>query len=170
MIIWINGAFGVGKTTTAALLRERLPGARMFDPEYVGHLLTAFVDAPTGDFQDLPLWRRLTVQTLTGLTQEYDHPWIVPMSLVDPAYRTEILNGLRAAGVPVREFVLTLPEADLRARIDADLMDPGARTWRDDHVEQALTAFEGLTDAEFLDASPPADEVAGEIIRRLLRT
>jgi hypothetical protein len=53
MIVWINGAFGSGKTTTAALVQGRIPGARIFDPEYVGYLLTTFVPAPTGDFQDM---------------------------------------------------------------------------------------------------------------------
>jgi adenylylsulfate kinase-like enzyme len=36
MIVWINGAFGAGKTTTAELVTELLPGAKIFDPEYVG--------------------------------------------------------------------------------------------------------------------------------------
>jgi hypothetical protein len=51
MIVWINGAFGVGKTT-AGLLTKRLDGAKVFDPEYVGHMLMPFVESPTGDFQD----------------------------------------------------------------------------------------------------------------------
>jgi adenylate kinase family enzyme len=67
MIVWINGAFGAGKTTTAALVQERLPGSRVFDPEYVGFMLRAVVDVPTGDFQDLRVWRRLAVQTAIAL-------------------------------------------------------------------------------------------------------
>ncbi|MEU4715141.1 hypothetical protein AB0F73_15975 [Micromonospora purpureochromogenes] len=35
MIVWLNGAFGAGKTTVAAELCRRLPGARRFDPEWV---------------------------------------------------------------------------------------------------------------------------------------
>ncbi|MBQ0895813.1 hypothetical protein KBX37_22400 [Micromonospora sp. U56] len=35
MIVWLNGAFGAGKTTVAAELCQRLPGARRFDPEWV---------------------------------------------------------------------------------------------------------------------------------------
>ncbi len=33
MIVWLNGAFGVGKTTTSGLLAKTLPGARVFDAE-----------------------------------------------------------------------------------------------------------------------------------------
>lgn len=67
MIVWLNGAFGAGKSTVAVALRELTPGARLFDPEYVGFLLRRFVPIPTGDFQDLPLWRELVVAHLAGL-------------------------------------------------------------------------------------------------------
>ena len=39
MILWLNGAFGVGKTTTSRAIRERAPTWRSFDPEQVGMLL-----------------------------------------------------------------------------------------------------------------------------------
>lgn len=55
-MIWINGAFGAGKTTLADELHLRLPDALAFDPEYVGYILTRWVPAPeSGDFQDIPL-------------------------------------------------------------------------------------------------------------------
>jgi uridine kinase len=38
VIVWINGAFGAGKTTLAGELHRRLPDALAFDPEYVGYL------------------------------------------------------------------------------------------------------------------------------------
>ena len=55
MIIWINGAFGAGKTTLAEELHRRLPDAVMFDPEDVGGMLWKWM-RPNGDFQDLPSW------------------------------------------------------------------------------------------------------------------
>jgi broad-specificity NMP kinase len=39
VIIWLNGTFGAGKTTTARQLAGRLANARHFDPELVGYLL-----------------------------------------------------------------------------------------------------------------------------------
>jgi hypothetical protein len=39
VIIWLNGTFGAGKTTTAAELLTLLPGSRLFDPETVGFML-----------------------------------------------------------------------------------------------------------------------------------
>jgi adenylate kinase family enzyme len=46
MMIWINGAFGAGKTTLAEELHQRLPDALAFDPEYVGYILNRWVPAP----------------------------------------------------------------------------------------------------------------------------
>jgi hypothetical protein len=75
VIIWLNGTFGAGKTTTAGLLRERLDGSRIFDPEHVGSMLAGNLrDLSFDDFQDLPPWRALVppvlheVQRFTGAT------------------------------------------------------------------------------------------------------
>jgi hypothetical protein len=67
MIIWINGAFGAGKTTLAEELSRHFPEAVLFDPEYVGYLLRHWVPVPTGDFQDLPSWRELVIATALSL-------------------------------------------------------------------------------------------------------
>jgi len=163
VIVWINGAFGAGKSTTAALVVERLDGAKLFDPEYVGYMLMPFVESPTGDFQDLPLWRHLVIETMTGLAQHYPHPWVAPMSLINATYRDEILGGIRGGGVAVVEFVLAVSEEQLRARIDADQAEARARQWRHDHVSQALTTFASLPDATFIDAAQAPERVAEAI-------
>jgi hypothetical protein len=167
MIVWINGAFGAGKTTTAGLLAAGLENAKVLDPEYVGYLLTAFVRSPTGDFQDLPLWRHLVVETLGGLDRLEPRTWIVPMSLLDPGYRAEILGGLRAASSSVREFVLGVPEGVLRARILADEVNPEARQWRLDHVGQALATFATVDEDCLVDGTQEPEKVAAEIAGRL---
>jgi chloramphenicol 3-O-phosphotransferase len=41
MIVWLNGAFGAGKTSTARELAGMLAGVRQFDPEWVGYMLKA---------------------------------------------------------------------------------------------------------------------------------
>lgn len=71
-IVWINGAFGRGKTTLAEALHWRLPDAMSFDPEYVGYILRMWVPAPdSGDFQDIPLWRKLVADFAVSLSAEY---------------------------------------------------------------------------------------------------
>ena len=99
MIIWINGAFGAGKTTLAELLLPVIPDAMEFDPEYVGFILSRWVPAAdSGYFQDLPVWRRLVSDFAIGLCQEYRRPLIVPMTLVDSEIRDDIFDRIRASG------------------------------------------------------------------------
>jgi len=58
-VVWLNGAFGIGKSTVAELLAERLGDAIVFDPELIGAGLRAERAEWRGldDFQDIPEWR-----------------------------------------------------------------------------------------------------------------
>lgn len=61
MIIWLNGTFGVGKTTVGKLLTARDSRLRMFDPEWVGYMVANnLIDHRVNDFQQLQPWRTLT--------------------------------------------------------------------------------------------------------------
>jgi hypothetical protein len=81
VILWINGTFGAGKTTTGTLLAQRSPRLRLFDPEWVGYLLrNNLADHNFTDFQQLEPWRRPTplvadeLATFTGqslVTEQY---------------------------------------------------------------------------------------------------
>jgi len=39
MIIWLNGAFGIGKSTIAELLHSKIEISHKYDPEQVGYFL-----------------------------------------------------------------------------------------------------------------------------------
>lgn len=100
MIIWVNGAFGAGKTTLAEELHRRLPEALEFDPEYVGYLLRKWVPMPSGgDFQDIPLWQTLVSDFAIGMSEQYRRSLIVPMTLIHPGYRRAIFERIAEAGV-----------------------------------------------------------------------
>ena len=52
VIVWLNGIFRAGKTTTAKALTSVLPNARIFDSEHVGYLLRHVLATETAiDFQ-----------------------------------------------------------------------------------------------------------------------
>lgn len=124
MIVWLNGGFGAGKTTLAAELHRRLPDAVVYDPEDVGLMLSKWLP-PNEDFQDLPSWRELVVATALSLRRHHARTLIVPMSLLRDGYRTEILDGLAAAGEEVLHvFLDTAPEV-LRDRLRARTPPPG---------------------------------------------
>ncbi|MGK5632415.1 NUDIX hydrolase [Streptomyces sp. URMC 123] len=122
MIVWLNGTFGAGKTTAARELLELLPGSHLFDPELVGDALRVMLprkrlDEVT-DYQDLPSWRRLVVETGTAVVSETGGgPLVVPMTLLRQEYRDEIFGGFAARRIPVRHFLLHAEETILRRRI-----------------------------------------------------
>ncbi len=102
MIVWLNGTFGAGKTTTGAELQALVPGARLFDPETVGYMLRPnLTDHPVRDFQDWPPWRPLVVATATELARYTGEHLIAAQTILSRAYLAEIFNGLRAAGLTV---------------------------------------------------------------------
>lgn len=148
MIVWINGAFGSGKTTLAEELHRRLPDALPFDPEYVGAILVKWAPpAPSGDFQDIPLWRKLVADFAIGLADDYGRTVIVPMTLVNAQYRNETFGRIKDAGQPLVHVFLDVPAPELRHRIDAQILVPGdaaadadARAFRHSNVERCLAA------------------------------
>ncbi|WP_406010489.1 NUDIX domain-containing protein [Streptomyces sp. NBC_00637] len=145
-VVWINGAFGAGKTATARELIDLIPNSTLFDPEVIGgalpHLLPPKRLAEVGDFQDLPIWRRLVIDTAAALLAELGGTLVVPMTLLRQEYRDEIFGGLAARRIPVRHVLLAPGETILRERIaarevPADLPDGEMRIrqWSYDHIE-----------------------------------
>ncbi len=176
MICWINGSFGAGKTTLTQELKRRCPGVLVFDPEEVGFMLRDMVPpAPSGDFQDLPAWRLLVVETGRVLSGEYGQLVIAPMTVVDPGYARETFGGLAAYGVAVRHFFLKVPAARLRERITAQVIHPDdpvrdaeVRRWRLAQVDRCAAAADGLpSDTVILDGELPAGQLADEVLELL---
>ncbi|MEU8761365.1 NUDIX domain-containing protein [Streptomyces sp. NPDC048659] len=152
MIVWLNGAFGAGKTSTARELVELIPNSTLYDPEVVGGGLGLLLPkqrlAEVDDFQDLAIWRRLVVDTAAALLAEVGGVLVVPMTLLRQEYRDEIFGALAARRIEVRHVVLTVDETILRARIDAReerAGDPGTRTrrWCHTRIEPYRTALGG---------------------------
>jgi AAA domain len=148
VLIWINGAFGAGKTTLAEELHRRLPEALAFDPEYVGLLLRKWVPNPdSGGLQDIPLWRKLVAEFAIGMSADYGRTLIIPMTLVNAAYREEIFGPINKAGEHVLHVFLDVPPEELRRRIDAQVLvkdnpaaDASARAFRHRNVERCVAA------------------------------
>ena len=175
MLVWINGPFGVGKTTLAGRLAERWPDALVVDPEHVGMMLMQW-SRPHGlgvdDFQDLPLWRELVVAAVGGLHTEVGRPLIVPMTLLDTGYFEQVVGGLRGRGIDVRHFCLTAPAAVVTGRLASrgepgQPADPGAMTWALERLERYTPAMSDPRFGEFLDATLPPDDLLEDLLGRL---
>ncbi|MFI9601351.1 NUDIX domain-containing protein [Streptomyces sp. NPDC052043] len=152
MIVWINGAFGAGKTTTARELIELIPNSTLFDPEVIGGALTYLLPpkhlAEVGDHQDLPIWRRMVIDTAAAMLAELGGTLVVPMTLLRQEYRDEIFGGLAARRIPVRHVLLAPAETILRERIARREVPPDlpdgeirVRQWSYDHIEPYRTAL-----------------------------
>ncbi|WP_181797687.1 NUDIX hydrolase [Streptomyces sp. WELS2] len=165
-VVWINGAFGAGKTTTARELIELIPNSALFDPEIIGGALTHLLPpkrlAEAGDFQDLPIWRRLVVDTAAAMLAELGGTLVVPMTLLRQEYRDEIFGGLAARRIPVHHLLLAPTETILRERIAGREIPPEApdgeirvRQWSYDHIEPYRAALASwlTADAHPLDTS-----------------
>jgi hypothetical protein len=174
VLIWINGPFGGGKTTLARELLARWPRARLFDPELVGFMVREMVPpAGSGDFQDLPVWRDLVVQTARVLLERYRCPLVVPMTVVEPDYLGEIFGGLDACGVPVRHVFVEVGAAELRRRIEAQRVWPDdperdgqVREWRLAQVQRGVAATAALPPGTaVLDGELPTAALADRVVR-----
>ncbi|MEU5710363.1 NUDIX hydrolase [Streptomyces flaveolus] len=151
-VVWINGAFGAGKTTTARELIELIPNSALFDPEVIGGALTHLLPpkrlAEAGDFQNLPIWRRLVVDTAAAMLAELGGTLVVPMTLLRQEYRDEIFGGLAARRIAVHHVLLAPAKTILRERIAGretppDMPDGEIRTrqWSYDHIEPYRAAL-----------------------------
>lgn len=171
MIIMINGTFGVGKSTTAEALVQRIPDAIIFDPETVGHLARYVTHGlrsgaeDTDDFQDIRMWPPLTVATAQQLIQSYHRPLIVPMTLANPTYFDSIRIGF-AAIAPVRHFCLIASLPTIQRRLHDRGDGPGSWTWR--KAEQYVPRLSDPTYATHLDTERnDVNEVVDQILAQL---
>ncbi len=141
MIIWINGAFGSGKSSAAFELHRRLTGSFVFDPEQAGYYIRRNTPKPThaGDFQDEPLWRRINADMLRLISSGFDGVIIAPMTITSPQYYDEIIGALRRAGIPVFHCVLSAGSKTLAKRLRSRM--DGARSWGMRHITPCIEAF-----------------------------
>ncbi|WP_405809010.1 NUDIX hydrolase [Streptomyces sp. NBC_01520] len=182
MIVWINGAFGAGKTSAACELIDLIPNSTFYDPELTGgglrHLLPQKKLAEVSDIQDLPIWRRMVVDTAAALLAELPGVLVVPMTLLRQEYRDEIFGGLASRRIPVCHVLLSPEETILRRRIagrEEFAGDPGhnerSGQWAYEHIEPYLAALEWITaDALTIDTSALTPQETAERIAEAVRT
>ncbi|MDK1474727.1 NUDIX domain-containing protein [Streptomyces sp. 549] len=177
MIVWLNGAFGAGKTAAAQELVELLPDSTLFDPELVGAGLRRMLPkerlGQVDDYQDLPSWRRLVVDTAAALLLEVPGPLVVPMTLLRQEYRDEVFGRLAARRIEVRHFLLDAEETILRERIGrrAPGDDEELRSWRLRRLGDYTRALPWLrTDSRIVDTSALTPRQVAEEVTAAFRS
>jgi deoxyadenosine/deoxycytidine kinase len=170
MIVWLNGNFGAGKTTTARLLKDALP-ARLFDSEHIGYLLRPIIgDVPCYDFKEWDPWRGLTIETARQVLEFVGGTLVIPQSVLQREYWTELTDGFAKADIPVHAFTLHADRDTFITRVEHDTEEPTAKQWRLDHYDTYVTALdEWMRDAtHVIDTTHRTpDEVAAHIKRHV---
>lgn len=166
MIVWINGAFGAGKTHTAYELVRRTDRTALVDPEVAGFGLQRTLPGPLrGDFQDIAAWRSGVIELLDRVERSGDYEAsVVPMTLVEPAYLEEIHGGLRALGHDVRHVALITSPAVLRRRLRGRLEGlRGRETWAMQQIDRCVRALSEIDAHQVDNDQAGLDAVVEEI-------
>lgn len=171
MIVLLNGAFGIGKTSVARVLVARLPRAVLYDPEIAGIALqrvARMVGRNVPDFQDLRLWRWLTVAALR-VVRLFRQNVVVPMAFSDAGYLQEIRTGISRFESRQFHFCLVAPIEVVRQRLGQRQLGASDAAWQyrraaeccDAHQEDVFAVKVGAADRGVSD-------IAEEILHGLL--
>lgn len=146
MIVWINGAFGSGKSTVAQVLTKRVKGSFVYDPEQAGYFLRK--NQPSSmrldNFQDDPLWREINYLHLRSLNTRFNGVVFAPQTIFIPLYYSEIIGRLRLDGIDVRHVLLRASKKTILKRLGWRL--DGSGSWPAIQIDKCL---EGFTDPIF---------------------
>lgn len=162
-IIWINGAFGSGKTQTAHELNDRITDSFVYDPENIGYFIFKNVpkEIKKSDFQDYSQWRNFNYDMIKHIADTYDGILIVPMTIVVPQYYDEIIGKLLADGYDLKHFILCASKEVIHKRLKKRF--DGGR-WASRQTDRCLDAFDTKIAGIRIDTETiPIKEVAEQI-------
>lgn len=164
MIIWLNGAFGAGKTQTAYTLQRRMRGAYVYDPENAGYFIRQNIPPSVreADFQDYPMWRAFNLEMLRYIARRYAGDIIVPMTITNKMYYDEMI-GVLSKEFDVKHFILYAERETLLRRLASRL--EGRRSWAALQIDRCVKAFsedilEGKIHTDDMDVDEVAERVA----------
>ena len=142
MIIWLNGPFGVGKTTLANLLHQEIPNSILYDPELLGDFFQENLPKAVcpEDFQDYPIWRQTTVQIIRDLATKTGQVIIVPMTVFKKEYCQEIIEQGLIEDMCVQHYILVAEKETILDRLNKRTQENN--NWALKHLDNCLQAFE----------------------------
>ncbi|MFJ7730814.1 tunicamycin resistance protein [Lysinibacillus sp. NPDC097231] len=106
-------------------------------------------EAETGDFQDLQLWRELTVEVARLLISKYNVNLIVPMTIRNPKYFNYIFNGFNSIDGNTYHFCLTASRETIYDRLRERGEDEG--NWCFKQTDKCLKAYNDYNFGEYIE-------------------
>ena len=170
MIIWIDGAYGVGKSTLAEKLHALLPNSFIFDTENVGNAVRDNMPPSvyySETFEGYPLWFHVCNELLTELTDRFEGVVLVPMTLMLQESFARFAEPLRGRGIEIVHVLLESSKEVIHDRILARGENEGC--WCMRHIDECLSAQQRFEDViRVQSVGQTADELANEVIQILI--
>lgn len=164
MIIWINGAFGAGKTQTAFELNRRIQNSFVYDPENVGLFINRNIpkEIRKDDFQDNKSWREMNLSLIRQIAMEFDGVIIIPMTIVNKEYHKEIIENLINEGIALKHFTLMASKETLLKRLKA--RGDGENSWPAKQIDRCLM---GLSSEIFKEHINTNEKTIDEVVMNI---
>lgn len=168
MIIWVNGAFGSGKTQTSNELHRRIPDSIIYDPENIGYFIQKHMPKSIAhsDFQNYTMWREFNYSILKYFDKEYIGIIIVPMTIVDPTIFNEIIGKLRKNGETVHHFTLSTSADTLHKRLRS--RGEGKNSWAAQQIDRCVSGLSDDTFQHHINTDNKSIETVAETIAAFL--
>jgi len=166
MVLWINGAFGSGKSSVAEAISKKVSPSFIYDPEQVGYFLWHVSPDEMkrkGNFQHIDLWREFNYKILKYINENYTGIILVPMTIYIKQYYDEIVGKLTNDGVIIKHYILAASKQTIIDRLTQRGL--AADNWAVQHIDVCLTAFEtDISKEKIFTDGKSIDEIASEII------
>lgn len=166
MIIWLSGAYGVGKSTLAEAMAVKMENALIFDAEEVGNAVREnYPDCPYGYiFEDYPLWGEFCYLLLKDIHEKFHKDILVPMTLL----RVEsygIIEKLNRDGINAHLVVLEASYQTVHDRILARGEEEGC--WCMENIELARAGSTALPGIHIATDDRTVDELVNIVFGKL---
>lgn len=166
MIIWLSGAYGVGKSTLAEAMAAKMENALIFDAEEVGNAVREnYPNCPYGYiFEDYPLWGEFCYMLLKDIHERFHKDILVPMTLVrKESY--DIIEKLNRGGIETHLVILEASYRTIHDRILARGEEEGC--WCMKNIEPARSGSAALPGIHIQTDERTVDELVNIVFGKL---
>jgi len=166
MIIWISGPYGVGKSTLAEAMAEKMKNTIIFDAEEVGNAVREnYPDCPYGYiFEDYPLWGEFCYMLLKDIHETFQKDILVPMTLLREK-SNGIIEKLNRDGIRTHLVTLEASYQTVHDRILARGEEEGC--WCMENIELARVGCAALPGIHIQTDDKTIDALCDEVLNQM---
>lgn len=166
MIVWISGAYGVGKSALAEAMAAQMENALIFDAEEVGNAVRGnYPNHPYGFvFEDYPMWAECCCLLLKDIHNLFHKDILVPMTLMRrESYR--IIQRLKDDSIETQLVILDADHQTIHDRILKRGEKEGC--WCMEHIDLSREGAAALPGLHIAAAGVSAEALADRVLHAL---